>query len=76
MKEHILGLQKLIGQVQLIVDEAGDPDAFDAARWVAEWIEQPLPALANAKPADYVGTVEGQNLVAGILDRMQSGAYA
>lgn len=74
--ERMIGLQKLIGQVESIMAESGaDPD-FNAAHWVYQWLEQPLPALNNAKPADYMDTVVGQELVASMLARMQSGAYA
>ena len=74
--ERMIGLQKLIGQVESIMAESGVDRNFNAAHWVAKWLEQPLPALANAKPADYMDTVEGQELVSGLLARMQSGAYA
>lgn len=74
--ERIIGLQKLIGQVENIMAESGVGRDFNAAHWVAQWLEQPLPALANARPADYMDTVEGQELVSGLLARMQSGAYA
>lgn len=74
--ERMIGLQKLIGQVESIMADSGvDPD-FNAAHWLAHWLEQPLPALGNAKPADYMDTVAGQTLVASMLARMQSGAYA
>lgn len=74
--ERMIGLQKFIGQVESIMAESGVDRYFNAARWAAQWLEQPLPALANAKPADYMDTIEGQELVSGLLARMQSGAYA
>lgn len=74
--ERMLGLQKLIGQVESIMADSGAEPDFNAAHWVAHWLEQPLPALDNAKPADYMDTVEGQKLVASLLARTQSGAYA
>ena len=74
--ERMIGLQKIIGQVESIMADSGTDLDFNAALWVAQWLEQPLPALANAKPADYMDTVEGQELVAGLLAKMQSGAYA
>lgn len=74
--ERMVGLQKIIGQVESIMADSGADQDFNAAIWVAQWLEQPLPALANAKPADYMDTVEGQELVAGLLAKMQSGAYA
>lgn len=74
--ERFLGLQQLIGQVEVMVGESGDPAGFDAAHWVAGWLERPLPALNNAKPADYMDTMQGQMLVASLLASMQSGAFA
>jgi putative toxin-antitoxin system antitoxin component (TIGR02293 family) len=74
--ERIIGLQKLIGQVEIMVAESGDPTGFNAAHWVAEWLERPVPALNNAKPADFMDTIEGQELVSSLLAKMRSGAYA
>ena len=74
--ERVIGLQKLIGQVEVMVAESGDPAGFNAAHWMADWLEQPVAALDNAKPADFMDTMEGQELVSALLAKMQSGAYA
>lgn len=74
--ERVLGVETLIGMVQIMVEQSGDPEAFDAARWVADWLSKPLPALAGATPASYMDTFEGQKLVAELLAMSQSGAYA
>jgi putative toxin-antitoxin system antitoxin component (TIGR02293 family) len=74
--ERIIGLQKLIGQVEVMVTESGDPSGFNAAHWVAEWLEKPIPALNHARPAEFMDTIEGQELVSSLLAKMQSGAYA
>jgi uncharacterized protein (DUF2384 family) len=74
--ERVLGVETLIGMVQSMVEQSGDPEGFDAPRWVATWLAQPLPALAGATPASYMDTFEGQKLVAEILSMSQSGAYA
>ena len=74
--ERIIGLQKLIGQVETMVDDSGDLSGFSAACWLANWLEQPVAALNNAKPADFMDTMEGQQLVSRLLARMPSGAYA
>lgn len=74
--ERIIGLQKLIGQVEVMVAESGDPTGFNAAHWVADWLERPQPALNNAKPAEFMDTIEGQELVSSLIAKMQSGAYA
>ncbi len=71
-----IGLARLIGQVQSMVEESGNLDAFDAAKWTASWLEKPLPALGGRKPAEYMDTDAGQAIVANLLARMASGAYA
>lgn len=74
--ERVLGVETLIGMVQTMVEQSGDPAGFDAARWVSNWLSKPLPALAGATPASYMDTFEGQKLVAELLSMSQSGAYA
>ena len=74
--ERVLGVETLIGMVQTMVEQSGDPAGFDAARWVSNWLSEPLPALAGATPASYLDTFEGQKLVAELLSMSQSGAYA
>jgi putative toxin-antitoxin system antitoxin component (TIGR02293 family) len=74
--ERFVGLESLIDQVQAMVEESGDPKGFDAAKWLGEWIEQPLPALGGDKPSEYLDTVTGQQHISSLIARMQSGAYA
>ena len=74
--ERVVGLARLIGQVQTMVEESGDPTGFDAAAWTARWLNEPLPALGEAKPAEFMGTMEGQRLISNLLARTQSGAYS
>ena len=74
--ERVLGLAAIIGQVEDMIARSGDPKGFDAARWVAQWLRQPLPALGGKAPAEWMDTSEGQRLVADTLARMESGAYA
>ena len=74
--ERIIGLQKLIGQVEVMVAESGDPAGFNAARWFADWLVRPVAALGHAKPADFMDTIEGQEMVSSLLAKMQSGVYA
>lgn len=74
--ERVLGVEALIGLVQTMVEQSGDPAGFDAARWVSDWLARPLPALGGQTPASYMDTFEGQKLVADLLATSQSGAYA
>jgi len=73
--ERVVGVQVLVGQVQALVEESG-VGGFDAARWVARWLGEPLPALGGDRPADYLDTIEGQKLVGQLLAMAGSGAYA
>ena len=74
--ERVIGVAKLIGQVQSMMEESGDPSRFDAAAWLADWLKAPLPAFGGARPIDYMDTMEGQAMVSDTLAQMQSGAYA
>lgn len=77
--EKVVGMAKLIGQVEAMLEESGDPDLmhdFDAARWLTHWMEEPIPALGGATPADYMDTIEGQEMISRLLATMQTGAYA
>ena len=73
---RVLGLASLIGQVQTMVERSGNPEGFDAAKWLAEWMERPLPALGGVRPAEYLDTIAGQQLIGDLLAMMESGAYA
>jgi putative toxin-antitoxin system antitoxin component (TIGR02293 family) len=74
--ERVIGLSKLIGQVQAMVAESGDPEGFDAARWFAAWIAEPSPALGGRKPEELLETADGREAVSRLLAQMQSGAFA
>lgn len=72
--ERVMGMQALIGQVQAMIDMETAPP-FDAAKWLANWLTAPLPALGGATPASFMDTVEGQKYVGNLLEMAQSGAY-
>jgi len=74
--ERLMGLVKLVGQVEVMVCESGNPEGFNAAKWVAAWIDKPSPALGGEKPSAYLDTVSGQEMISDLLSKMQSGAYA
>lgn len=73
---RVLGMARLVGQVESLVEESGRPEGFDAAAWVAQWLEEPVPALGGRRPAELMDTPEGQVVVAQLVARMQSGAYS
>lgn len=79
--ERIVGFARLVGQVEMMAENAGAKDAgsaasFDAKEWLARWLDEPLPALGGVKPLVYLKTVEGQRLISQMLDRIAASAYA
>ena len=67
--------RRLIAIAQKIVVESGDAAGFDAAIWVDEWLRQPLPAIGEQSPEDYLGAGGTCDLLEKILRQAQSGAY-
>ena len=74
--ERLIGMAKLVGQVESMITESGNPDGFNAAKWVASWLEKPSPALGGEKPSAYLDTVSGQEMISDLLAKIQTGAYA
>jgi putative toxin-antitoxin system antitoxin component (TIGR02293 family) len=74
--ERVIGMAKLIGQLQAMVEESGNPKSFDATAWISRWLKEPLPAFGGTRPVDLMDTMEGQAMVARALAQSQSGAYA
>ena len=72
-----LGLIRLLGIAQGIADNSTADAArgFDAARWLGQWIERPQPALGGKKPADFLDTPTGLDIVSKVLGAIESGAY-
>lgn len=72
-----IGMIKLISLAQDIVDDSTAENAkgFDVVRWLGQWIEQPQAALGGRKPADYLDTPTGIEIVCRLLGAVQSGAY-
>ncbi|WP_081497631.1 antitoxin Xre/MbcA/ParS toxin-binding domain-containing protein [Caulobacter sp. AP07] len=73
--ERMLGLAKLVGQVEAMAQGMEEVEGFDARAWTSRWLREPVPALGGATPLDYMDTMEGQALVSDTLARIQSGAY-
>lgn len=74
--ERVIGIARLVGQLEAIVEESGDPHGFDAPQWLSSWLREPLPALGGMQPLALLDTMEGQALVSETLAKVQSGAFA
>jgi len=67
---------KLVEQIETMIAESGDPEGFDTALWVDEWVSKPLPALGDCSPSELMGAAEGRALLSRLLATAQSGAYS
>lgn len=74
--ERVLGLLRLVGQAEAIVSDSGPGEPFNAAAWIAAWLDRPIGALGGRRPGAFLDTGEGRELLSNLLARMQSGAYA
>jgi putative toxin-antitoxin system antitoxin component (TIGR02293 family) len=74
--QRVIGIAKLVGLVETMTQQSGSAANFDAAKWLAQWINQESQALGGKKPSEFLDTAEGQELVSSVLQRMQSGAYS
>lgn len=72
-----IGMIKLLGIAQDIVDDSTAAEAgnFDTVKWLGQWIERPQATLGGRKPADYLDTPTGVEIVAQLLGAIRSGAY-
>jgi putative toxin-antitoxin system antitoxin component (TIGR02293 family) len=73
--ERVIGMARLVGQVEAMIQESGNPEGFDALAWMSRWLQEPLPSLGGARPMDLMDTMEGQALVSTTLAQIQGGAY-
>lgn len=74
--ERVLGVARLVGEVERIVRESGSAKGFDAARWLAAWLDRPNAALGGRRPGGLMDTADGRGMVSDLVLRMQTGAYA
>ena len=74
--ERVLGLFGLLANAEAFRPYTRDPEAFDAAAWLAGWLETANPALGGSRPGDLLDTVEGQGIVRQLLEQQWSGTYA
>ena len=73
--ETLLGIARLIGHVEAIVQRSGEPAGFNAARWVGEWLQTPHPAL-GARPDRFLSSGADRQVLHDLIGRIESGAYA
>jgi hypothetical protein len=71
---HRKFVAELSAQVARIVAESGNPNGFDSAAWVRQWISQPNPALGCC-PVELFDDAEGRAKVVQLLASAQSGAF-
>jgi putative toxin-antitoxin system antitoxin component (TIGR02293 family) len=73
--ERLMGLQRLIGEVEAVVRDCGDGQEFAAGRWLASWLQRPNQALGGATPAAFLDTADGREQLGRLIGAQRSGAY-
>lgn len=63
-------------QPRLVEVRELDPEGFDASAWRGAWLDKANLALAGKRPAEYLDTNEGGQIVQRLLAQMERGAYA
>ena len=56
--KRVVVLSMIVDQVQSMVESSGRSEGFDAAQWVASWIETSVPALGGKRPAELLDALE------------------
>ena len=74
--ERVIGLARLVGQAQQMVQESGGDHEFDAPKWLTSWLSRQLGAIGGKRPGELMDTADGRLLVSDLLAQQQSGAYA
>lgn len=69
----IAGLVKMIED--MLPEGRAEATGFDSAKWVAQWLDCPQPALAGKTPTAYLDTADGRAIVRRLLGAIGSGAY-
>jgi putative toxin-antitoxin system antitoxin component (TIGR02293 family) len=72
-----LGMAKLLATASNIVanSTAKDAEKFDVGKWLGAWINRPQAALGGKKPAAFLDTPTGAEIVNRLLGAIESGAY-
>lgn len=71
-----LGMVRLLGIAQSIADNStADISGFNVGKWLGQWIERPQPALGGKRPAEFLDTPTGVEVVSRVLGAIESGAY-
>lgn len=73
--ERLMGLHRLLGEVQALLRDCGDGRPFDACAWLASWLLRPNQALGGETPAAFMDTAEGREKVGRLIGAQRSGAF-
>lgn len=74
--ERVLGLQRIVGFVEWMVEYCGDATNFNAGIWTGRWLTAGQPALGGVLAIQYLDTIAGQEALLELLGKNVSGTYA
>ncbi len=72
-----LGMARVLAVAKSIVANSTAKEAkdFDVGKWLGAWITRPQPSLGGKKPAEFLDTPTGADIVCRLLGAIESGAY-
>jgi putative toxin-antitoxin system antitoxin component (TIGR02293 family) len=71
-----IGMVRLLGIAQSIVENStADVKDFDVSKWLGRWLERPQPSLGGKRPAEFLDTPTGLEVVSRLLGAVESGVY-
>lgn len=65
----------LLGVIDEMTPAEGWPADFSPSSWLENWLQQPVRALGNKRPVDYLGTQDGLMQVSRALWAMTGHIY-
>ncbi len=67
--------QRLLHEVQALVQDCGDGRPFEAEAWLTSWLHRPNQALGGDRPAAFMPNPEGRERLLRLIGAQRSGAY-
>ncbi len=67
--ERILGLARLVGQVEAMAVESGGRGGLRAGHWLVQWLDFPQDALDGLRPRDLLDIDAGRQLLFAAIPR-------
>ena len=71
--ETLLGIARLIGQAEVVVERSGDPPGFQGAPWMGKWLQTHHQTLGT-RPDQFISTAADRKVLSDLFARYESDA--